>query len=57
MTGSPQSWLCCSLPNAQHNLQYGPFKVTDRIYQVRGYDLSNNTLVQCDTGWFNIVTP
>jgi alkyl sulfatase BDS1-like metallo-beta-lactamase superfamily hydrolase len=31
--------------------------VTDRIYQARGYDLSNITLVQGDTGWFNIVTP
>jgi alkyl sulfatase BDS1-like metallo-beta-lactamase superfamily hydrolase len=27
------------------------------IYQVRGYDLSNITLVQGDTGWFNIVAP
>jgi len=27
------------------------------ICQVRGYDLSNITLVQGDTGWFNIVAP
>ena len=37
--------------NAQLNMQYGLFKVTDRIYQVRGYDLSNITFVQGDTGW------
>ena len=30
---------------------YGLFKVTDRIYQVRGYDLSNITFIQGDTGW------
>ena len=27
------------------------FKVHDRIFQVRGYDLSNITFVQGDTGW------
>ena len=27
------------------------FKVADRIYQVGGYDLSNITYVQGDTGW------
>jgi alkyl sulfatase BDS1-like metallo-beta-lactamase superfamily hydrolase len=32
-------------------MQYGLFKVTDRIYQVRGFDLSNITFVQGDTGW------
>ncbi|MGL4318965.1 MAG: alkyl/aryl-sulfatase [Pseudomonas sp.] len=37
--------------NAQLSMQYGLFKVTDRIYQVRGYDLSNITFVQGDTGW------
>ena len=36
---------------AQLNMQYGLFKVTDRIYQVRGYDLSNITFVQGDKGW------
>jgi alkyl sulfatase BDS1-like metallo-beta-lactamase superfamily hydrolase len=51
-TVNPSLWR-----NAQLNLQYGLFKVTDRIYQARGYDLSNITLVQGDTGWFNIVTP
>lgn len=37
--------------NAQLNVQYGLFKVTDGIYQVRGYDLSNITFVEGKTGW------
>jgi alkyl sulfatase BDS1-like metallo-beta-lactamase superfamily hydrolase len=37
--------------NAQLNLIYGLFQVTDRIYQVRAYDLSNITFVQGDSGW------
>ena len=45
-TVNPSLWR-----NAQLNMLYGLFKVTDRIYQVRGYDLSNITFVQGDTGW------
>ena len=37
--------------NAQLNMLYGLFKVTDRVYQVRGFDLSNITFIQGDTGW------
>ena len=37
--------------NAQLNMQYGLFKVTDRVFQVRGYDLSNITFIQGDKGW------
>ena len=37
--------------NAQLNMLHGLFKVTDRIYQVRGYDLSNITFIQGETGW------
>ena len=37
--------------NAQLNMIHGLFKVTDRIYQIRGYDLSNITFIQGDTGW------
>ncbi|WP_418113237.1 alkyl sulfatase dimerization domain-containing protein [Vibrio scophthalmi] len=37
--------------NAQLNVINGLFKVTDGIYQVRGYDLSNITFVQGKTGW------
>ena len=28
----------------------GLFEVTDRIYQVRGFDLSNMTIIEGDTG-------
>jgi len=45
-TVNPSLWR-----NAQLNTIYGLFKVTDRIYQVRGYDLSNITFVQGNTGW------
>jgi alkyl sulfatase BDS1-like metallo-beta-lactamase superfamily hydrolase len=45
-TVNPSLWR-----NAQLNMQYGLFKVTDRIYQVRGFDLSNVTFVQGNTGW------
>jgi alkyl sulfatase BDS1-like metallo-beta-lactamase superfamily hydrolase len=45
-TVNPSLWR-----NAQINMIYGLFKVTDRIYQVRGYDLSNITFIQGDTGW------
>ncbi len=38
--------------NAQLCMQYGLFEVVpDRIYQVRGYDLSNITFVKSDNGW------
>ncbi|MDB1125593.1 alkyl/aryl-sulfatase [Vibrio algarum] len=37
--------------NAQLNMINGLFKVTDGIYQVRGYDLSNVTFVEGKTGW------
>lgn len=36
---------------AQLNMNYGLFKVTDRIYQVRGMDMTNITFIQGDTGW------
>ncbi|WP_137821898.1 alkyl/aryl-sulfatase [Pseudomonas sp. D(2018)] len=45
-TVNPSLWR-----NAQLNVQYGLYKVTDRIYQVRGYDISNITFIQGDTGW------
>ena len=45
-TVNPSLWR-----NAQLNMNYGLFKVTDRIYQVRGFDLSNITFIQGDTGW------
>jgi alkyl sulfatase BDS1-like metallo-beta-lactamase superfamily hydrolase len=50
-TVNPSLWR-----NAQLNMNYGLFKVADRIFQVRGYDLSNMTLVQGDTGWIVLDT-
>lgn len=45
-TVNPSLWR-----NAQLNMQYGLFEVTDGIYQVRGYDLSNVTFIRGKTGW------
>lgn len=40
----------------QLNAIHGLFEVTDGIYQLRGYDLANMTLIRGDTGWI-IVDP
>ena len=40
---------------AQLNDLHGLFKVTDGVYQVRGYDVSNMSLIRGQSGW--IVTP
>lgn len=40
--------------NAQMNRYYGLFQVHDRIFQVRGYDVTNLTLIAGDTGWIII---
>ena len=45
-TVNPSLWR-----NAQLNMSTGCSRCTDRIYQVRGYDLSNVTFIQGDTGW------
>lgn len=37
--------------NTQYNALYGLFKVTEDIYQVRGYDISNITFVRSQNGW------
>jgi len=44
-TVHPALWrlACCNMAN-------GLFKVTDRIYQVRGLDISNMTIIEGDTG-------
>ena len=39
---------------AQLNAIHGLFQVDERIYQVRGYDLANMTLIEGDTGWIII---
>ncbi|MBF0509384.1 MAG: MBL fold metallo-hydrolase [Deltaproteobacteria bacterium] len=41
---------------AQLNCINGLFKVTDRIYQIRGYDISVISFIQGDTGWI-VVDP
>ncbi len=35
---------------SQLNMQHGLFKVCERIYQVRGFDLANITFIEGDTG-------
>lgn len=51
-TVNPSLWR-----NAQLCMEYGLFEVVpDKIYQVRGYDLSNVTFVKGDTGWIVVDT-
>lgn len=45
-TVNPSLW-----ENTKNNHAYGLFKVVDGIYQVRGYDMSNLTVVEGDSGW------
>ncbi len=45
-TVNPSLW-----ENTKNNHYYGLFRVTDNIYQVRGYDMANLTLIKGDTGW------
>ena len=37
--------------NTKNNHVYGLFEVCEGIYQVRGYDMANLTVVKGDTGW------
>jgi len=48
-TANPSLWR-----HAQLLAQHGLFQVTDRIYQVRGFDISNITFIRSDTGWIII---
>jgi len=41
---------------AQLNNVHGLFKVTDGVYQLRGFDLSNMTLIEGEQGWI-VVDP
>lgn len=45
-TANPSLW-----ENTKNNHAYGLFKVCDGIYQVRGYDMANLTVIKGDTGW------
>ncbi|WP_432665596.1 alkyl sulfatase dimerization domain-containing protein [Wukongibacter baidiensis] len=48
-TVNPKLW-----EQAKLNLNAGIFKVTNKIYQVRGFDLANMSLIRGDTGWIII---
>ena len=50
-TVNPSLW-----ENAKNNHAYGLFEVVDGIYQVRGYDMSNLTLIEGETGWIVLDT-
>ena len=50
-TVNPSLWR-----QARLNSHYGLFKVAERIYQVRGYDLSNLSIIEGDTGYI-VVDP
>jgi len=45
-TVNPSLWR-----NAQLLMEHGLYQVSENIYQIRGYDLSNITFVQGNTGW------
>src|SRR5262245_9305864 len=42
---------------AKLNSLHGLFAVTDGVYQVRGYDVSNMTLIRGQTGWIIVDPP
>lgn len=44
-TVNPSLWRIAEL-----NLNNGLFKVTDKVYQIRGFDLSNMTIIESDNG-------
>ena len=50
-SANPSLWRQASLNNI-----HGLFKVTERVYQVRGFDLANMTIIQGRNGWI-IVDP
>lgn len=43
---NPSLWRQAALNNI-----HGLFKVTDGLYQIRGYDLANMSIIESDTGW------
>lgn len=45
-TANPSLW-----ENTKNNHAYGLFEVVEGIYQVRGYDMANLTVIAGDTGW------
>jgi alkyl sulfatase BDS1-like metallo-beta-lactamase superfamily hydrolase len=51
-TVNPSLWR-----QARLNMHHGLFQVTDRIYQIRGFDISNMTLIEGDRGVIVIDPP
>ncbi|HNY50639.1 MAG TPA: alkyl sulfatase dimerization domain-containing protein [Smithella sp.] len=51
LTVNPSLWRHASL-----NTEYGLFKVVDGIYQLRGFDIANMTLIEGKTGWIVVDT-
>ena len=45
-SANPSLW-----ENTRNNHICGLFRVVDGIYQIRGYDMANLTLIEGDTGW------
>ncbi len=45
-TANPSLW-----ENSKNNSIYGLFEVTEGIYQVRGYDMANLTVIESDNGY------
>ncbi len=55
LKGAPPATVNPSLwRQAQLLSKHGLFQVSDRVYQVRGFDISNITFVRGDTGWIVI---
>jgi alkyl sulfatase BDS1-like metallo-beta-lactamase superfamily hydrolase len=50
-TANPSLWR-----HAQLNTFAGLFKITDRVYQVRGYDLASMAIIEGDTGYIIVDT-
>jgi alkyl sulfatase BDS1-like metallo-beta-lactamase superfamily hydrolase len=50
-TVNPSLWR-----HAQLNANFGLFKVMDGVYQLRGFDIANMTLIEGKTGWI-VVDP
>ena len=50
-SANPSLWRQAKLNNIN-----GLFKVSERIYQIRGYDLANMSFIEGDTGWI-VVDP
>lgn len=53
---APESINPSLFRQARLNNQHGLFQVTEGVYQLRGYDLANMTLIQGDRGWI-VVDP